>query len=362
MARVILVVRGEVNISPTITNYLVALTKLGYEVHCICSSVKVPLENVKYHFAGMGVHNNVLKKLYGYWDFGVKAKKILVSLNISKSDIVWVSRIDTALCLNSFPKNVTSVLALHELHDSYPFWIKITGWVIKNYTKVVYNEANRAQIARVMYGLKALPTVIPNKPSEHPLKKKLPIKNSSLSDLVLQLNNKKVIIYQGSLQSDRSIEELVKATANLDSSYVLLIMGKDPEGKIPTFKAINPSLVYIPWVVPPDHLNITSHAYIGVAFYDTDCLNSIYCAPNKIWEYSGFGVPVLGQDIPGLIETIEKNGYGKCVDINDEHAILDAIKYIDKNYETLSLNASEFYRSVDFEKELQKLLGSVFDD
>jgi hypothetical protein len=359
--KLILVVRGDVNISPTVTNYLKSFSHLNYDIHCICSHTQRQLEGITYHQVGSGIERNPIFKLFGYYLFGHKVKSKLESIGAKSSDLLWVSRIDTALCLGKLAKDYLSVLALHELHDSYPFWRRVTARVNGNYKKLVYNETNRAQIARVFYKLRSLPVVIPNKPSSHPEEIKVKISDTVLRDTISSLDDKKIIIYQGSLQSDRSIEELVKASFKLGSEFVLLIMGKDPENKIPLFKTLNPNLVYIPWVIPPDHLNITSHAYIGVAFYDTDCLNSIYCAPNKIWEYSGFGIPVLGQNIPGLIDTVDLNRFGKSVEIHKELDILNAIKLIDENYELYKYNALKFYKSVDFNEEVKNLLSNVSD-
>jgi len=108
-----------------------------------------------------------------------------------------------------------------------------------------------------------------------------------------------------------------------------------------------PPLVHIPWVRPPAHLEITSHAHVGIAFYKFDSLNSIFCAPNKIWEYSAFGVPTLCQDIPGLRYTIGTAGAGVCVDSQSVDAIISAVRIIEANYSVHSQRAREFYESVD---------------
>ena len=231
--------------------------------------------------------------------------------------------------------------------------------MIRYYSSVVYNEDNRAQIGRCFYKLSKLPYVIPNKPSFHPRVKNLDILNDDISTEIYKIKDKFIIIYQGSLQADRDILPLVEATALLSDEYCLVIMGKDPHNRISEFKKINKNLVYFPWVVPPDHLGVTSYASLGVAFYDTDCLNSIYCAPNKIWEYSGFSIPVLGQNIPGLVNTVEKNEFGICVDINDIKSIVNSINKISDNYEYYSNNATEFYDSVSFDNKVKLVLDST---
>ncbi|WP_278182909.1 hypothetical protein [Vibrio misgurnus] len=357
MKTITLVVRGDVNVSPTVNNYLAAFINLGYDVNCICSTVSgARVENVNYHEVGNGYSANVLIKFLNYFKFGLSVRTLINKSSLSDSDLFWVSRIDTALCMLSLFKNRTSVLALHEMHDSFPIWKKITKHVIPNYNSLVYNESNRAQIARVFYSLEKLPFVIPNKPSSHPRSKNIKIVDESLSKKMDLIKDKFVVIYQGSLQSDRNLMPLVKASKMLGSGIRLVIMGKDVDNRVKDFLDVNPDIIYFPWVVPPDHLAVTSHCSVGVAFYDTDCLNSIYCAPNKIWEYSGFGIPVIGQNIPGLDNTVARYEFGKCVDLDDVELIVSSLIEIKNNYNKYSINASKFYDSVDFDSLVGRVL------
>ncbi|MCA4001958.1 glycosyltransferase [Vibrio vulnificus] len=359
MNKVVLIVRGEVTASPTVSNYLLSFLSLGYEVHCLCSSWEGDnhIDGVNVHIINYGASNNLIGKVLNYYKFGREAAKKIESIGVTDKDVVWVSRIDTALTLADKLKSYNSVLALHELHDSYLLWRQITKKLVSNYSVIVYNEENRAQISRVWYRLTCLPEIIPNKPFLHLKERNQIINNQELNELLSSFEDKKMIIYQGSLAGDRNLEPLVKATSKLTSDYKLIIMGKDPQNRIESLKKIDPTLIYIPWVIPPDHLNITSRAHIGVAFYDTDCLNSIYCAPNKIWEYSGFGIPIIGQNIPGLSNTIEKNECGICVDINDSDNIYNAIKKIELEYSNYSDNARLFFDSVNFPELVEQTLN-----
>ena len=75
-------------------------------------------------------------------------------------------------------------------------------------------------------------------------------------------------------------------------------------------------------------------------------MNNIFCAPNKIWEYAGFGIPMLGNNIPGLQSTIGASQAGICVDTDRVGEILNAIQAIDSEYEFYSKKALAFYHSV----------------
>ena len=52
-----------------------------------------------------------------------------------------------------------------------------------------------------------------------------------------------------------------------------------------------------------------------VLFFDDDrnSLNRAFCAPNKIYEYSGLRIPAIGNEVPGLVNTIGAAKAGVCV-------------------------------------------------
>ena len=102
-------------------------------------------------------------------------------------------------------------------------------------------------------------------------------------------------------------------------------------------------------------MEVTSHAKIGLVFYDDFSLNQAFCAPNKIYEYSGFGIPMLANKIPGLENTVGKFNAGKCIDFESEQ-LMEAIKEIDGNYERYSVNALALYDAVDNEGKIRQII------
>lgn len=78
--------------------------------------------------------------------------------------------------------------------------------------------------------------------------------------------------------------------------------------------------------------------------------NALYCAPNKIWEYAGLGVPMVGSDVLGLKLPFEKWNIGRCCDLNDEGSIIRAFEKVDKSYDKMRNSCYRFYSSIDLEK------------
>lgn len=73
-----------------------------------------------------------------------------------------------------------------------------------------------------------------------------------------------------------------------------------------------PNVVYIPFIQPPYHLLATQYADIGVLTYVSSKrdLNALHCAPNKLFEYSVWGLPMIGNNIPRLAYPFEKYNIG----------------------------------------------------
>lgn len=125
---------------------------------------------------------------------------------------------------------------------------------------------------------------------------------------------------------------------------------------------------FIPFVTPPEHLQITSHAHIGILSYvptytsGYSPLNALYCAPNKTFEYSMFGIPMLGNDIPGLDYLFETKRCGVCFSEFDKSKICNAINKIETMYDSLSQNALSYYNSCNYVDIIKNILNSLEDD
>ena len=196
------------------------------------------------------------------------------------------------------------------------------------------------------YELADRPYVMPNKPYEHPRERNQPI-DGLCQEVISRIRESRIIIYQGLISSDRDLEKLAYALRDLDKDYSLLLMGKEVTESISKLQSIYPKTYYVGYIPAPLHLGVTSYGHIGVANYDDSSLNNLFCAPNKIYEYAGFGIPVLGSSVPGLINTIGRSKAGICVDFDDINSIKEGIETIDENYSEFHRNALIFFQETD---------------
>jgi glycosyltransferase involved in cell wall biosynthesis len=296
-------------------------------------------------------------------------EKCVDSLARKENLLLWIEGNYTFASLSTkFVNKYRHIVQIQEMFDDYGFKGFIKEQISKKSVEkaaqsavaCIVNEYNRAHLLRVFFKLKRLPYILPNKPA-------FILEQGELSGLHEQYEEydgifeKKVIIYQGLLTTGRSnfipYLEAVKKLNEESDEYKMVFVGKDL-GMVEKYRKQGYDLVNIPFVPAPNYLYFTSKAYIGIVTYIPDILNNVYCAPNKIFEYAAYGIPTIGNDIPGLRYTIESNHCGKVCDDTSE-SVYKQLQCIISHYDEMSLAAKEFFHATDNKSTVKMILDDV---
>ena len=217
-------------------------------------------------------------------------------------------------------------------------------------------EYNRAHILKAEKGISRLPFVIPNKPYAHARKRMTFVSDPMAAKVVKAWDGKRVFLYQGALNNDRgSLLVLVEKMCQLFPDCVVAVMGRENQ-VTRRLQQQYPNFSFVPYVAPPHHLEVTSHADVGVAYYGGGSvfglspLNPVYCAPNKIFEYAGYGMPILCNDNPGLYYSVVQNGAGVALPSFEDEVVRSAGRALLDGYDRYSAQATKLFESVDLEK------------
>ena len=238
-------------------------------------------------------------------------REILTSLEGEHGTLtLWFAELQSAALLgDSWRQYQCRAVTFYELGDfKGRMWLGFSFRDFIKNTVVVEAEENRAKEIQRYFSLKARPLVVANKPFGHP--RKLTAEPPSFVELALQkAAGRPIFLYQGVWTEDRKDVEIVLETiARNRPQYCVWVMPGTKEVQALAESCEN--VCIIPYVKPPDHLQVTGLATVGIAIYnpsgrtDIGRKNALFCAPNKIYEYAGFGMPTLGNAIPGLIQTI----------------------------------------------------------
>jgi glycosyltransferase involved in cell wall biosynthesis len=347
-----------------------ALRSLGYPVTMVvpsCSqSTGSLLQDAGIEIASVFEGSEVLSesrqrlsRLWGCRRF--RARTLAIVKKHRSSPLLWISGGQTMWALGRAILDYPYLLQLHELYDAFPLRRSVLGYFSRRAKAVVVPESCRAAILRTWLHLPQTPLVLPNKPYSHPRQRHLAIRDSVAREIVNQINGEsRIILYQGHIQADRDLSVVAEAVSQFGNELRLVVMGRSHGGSLEGLKRICPSILHVPFVPAPHHLDITSHAHLGLACYDYSSLNNVFCAPNKIWEYAGFGIPVLCSDNPSLRSAVALSQSGKCVNLNDVREITDAIRQICDNYQHFSQRAGAFYDSLDINALVANIMCKAF--
>ncbi len=306
----------------------------------------------------------------------IKTKEFRRELaRVGSGDIVWTVN---PIVVRTLGKELMKysdrlVMELMELTDTFPLFYKARylkypiDEVGRKAWKTVVPEQNRAYIQKVGWNMERLPYVLPNKPYY--------MESAEITDEMkpviekMKQETKKIVIYLGVIEPDRDIESFARGVELVKDDYALYLFGilrgydKAQFDRIcQTYECVN----YMGFFNPPLHLSFLEHADIALLPYRPDTMeeytgftafNALYCAPNKIYEYAGKNVPMIGTDVPGLRLPFEKYNIGVCCRDLKPETIAEAVRYVDKNHNEMKKNLRQFYDSIDIDEIVERIIN-----
>jgi glycosyltransferase involved in cell wall biosynthesis len=346
-----------------------SLQKFGFDVEVVATNLR---GNPKLNFT-YPVHVLKLGRDKGmgmYWEFNWKLFWKLWKLT-QKSDLLLANDVDALLpnYLVSKLKGVELVFDSHEIFSEAPtlynrpmrkkIWRSLEGFILPK-VKHFYTVSNGyADWFEKEYGKRAViirnvPTVTPNVDTE--LKIQLP-------ELKI---GEKVLIYQGVINFSRGIDKMIEAMQFLDNAQ-LWIIGNGP--KKAEFEELSSKLKLTQKVkflgsISPSQLKlVTPKADLGLSLEEDYGISYRYALPNKIFDYTHAGIPILGTYLPEIKQTIEEYGIGKTIQQHDAKEIAKLIQeMLHEGKSPYQENLAKAAKVFNWENEEDKLreIYSVF--
>jgi len=369
---------NDIQSYPPVISLTQNLLENGHEVHLVgksASEIQIKASNMDrfhpyelQHYSGATAGKNIFTRIRNRKALNEQIR-ILTAEAMSHSDILWTTSVNALRALGSNVLHYKHVMQLMELqrfcyqykgHFRFP----IDEYARKAF-RVVVPEINRAYITQVWWDLDNRPCVLPNKPYsvelEDPLEEMLPYLEKMACDTRISM------LYLGGIFPDRDLRQFAEVAERQSDKYAFYIVGKPCNDKMR--KYLNdlllqyPSTTYCGYYAPPHHLNFIQYAKIGLLPYKpviADALselNALYCAPNKIFEYAAFGVPMIGSDVIGLQMPFQQYGIGKCTNLIAD-CIEQTLDDMAPNLKQMSAACKAYYESID----LNKLVADIIYD
>jgi glycosyltransferase involved in cell wall biosynthesis len=370
----ILIYNHDIQKYPPILTAIKILLSLGKQVvvvgYCSDRNTIADLESqgvVYFETIINDTRENKLIKFFKLYSYKRKVQKI-VTKEFKKDSILWIYGNQNIWLLYKLVFKFKSILYLFETPQlkaglRYKIISPFLDYkkTMQKAWKVVCCEYNRAHITKAYFNLAELPVVIPNKPNFDLSK----LKNVLDDESEILFRGKKVILYQGIFNyPERRLDELCQTINYLPDEYIICIMGGDDDNKAQLIKKYKSErVVFMPFISAPKHLEITQKAYIGFLSYFPiegsieNVINTLYCAPNKIYEYSCFGIPMLSNDIPGLSLLFEKYNAGRVVSEFNPESLAKTILQINDKYDEISKGSFELFNSLNINTLFEELIN-----
>ena len=364
---------------PPVISLTQNLLENGHEVHLIGKSASAIQLNASHvdrfhpyelsHYSGAAAGKSVITRIGNRRALNEQIR-LLTAEAMSHSDILWTTSVNALRALGSSVLRYKHVMQLMELqrfcyqykgHFKFP----IDEYARKAF-RVVVPEINRAYITQVWWNLSNRPYVLPNKPYNVELIDPLEDMHPYLERMA---NDDRIsMLYLGGIFPDRDLSQFAEVAEKHSDKYSFYIVGKPCNDKMRKYLegllTQYPSTTYCGYYAPPYHLNFIRYAKIGLLPYKpviADALselNALYCAPNKIFEYAAFGVPMIGSDVIGLQLPFQRFGIGKCTNLEADN-IEKALSDIAPNLKQMSEACKVYYESVDLD---QIVANIIYDD
>ena len=281
-----------------------------------------------------------------------KEARGLVS-RIPEKTALWLGNAETAAPLSPrFFEKRHSVFSVLELYKKGEYLDRRLSLLLPLASSVLAREPHRASLMRLRYGLRETPFVAENKPYDRILTPPPPLPSDVLENITLK-KEERMILYQGIVSSDRPLDTVAAALQEIgDRRNILFVLGRADDSEKKRLLSLWRNTRFLGYIPAPLHLAVTARAALGIAFYDHLSENNLFCAPNKIYEYARFGVPMLASANPGLTETVGAYGAGVCVDLYNISSVRDAILAILSDRYTYEVGARRMYRETRPEKAI----------
>lgn len=191
--------------------------------------------------------------------------------------------------------------------------------------RVICTNQTRADYTQQRYGIPP-PVILRNLPAYVE-----PQPSTLIHETLGLAPDTKVVLYQGGIQPQRGLEQLLQAAEMIEGGIIVLLgSGRSKPALVEEVKRRGlGDKVRFHDAVPVGELpRWTACAYVGLQILQNTCFNHYSSLSNKLLEYLMAGVPVIASDLPEMKRVIEETGAGLIVDTSDPAAIANAVNQL----------------------------------
>lgn len=357
MKRILISVTNDLTTDQRVEKTCEVLSEIGYDVLLVGRKLKKSLP-IQRNYKTIRFRLLFNKGFLFYAEFNIR---LFIFLLFTKKDLLFSNDLDTLLPNYIIGKlqNKKLVFDSHELFSEIPelvnkqrvkkVWLFLEKTIIPKLQNVITVSDSIKNHYHNLYGISAI--VIRNIPK---------IEHINQKNFEIDAEEKKVILYQGSVNIGRGIELMIDTMALLDE-YLFIVIGdgdileqlKEKVSNLSLHNKVN----FLGKKTPEELKELTPNATIGMSLEEDLGLNYRYALPNKIFDYLHANVPVIVADLPEMRSLIKKHPIGEILIERTPKTLAETIiNMTNISYEKELKTAK---KELNWSKEKEKLI-SIF--
>lgn len=315
--------KGKRKIIVSVTNDLITdnrvhkvcttLTAMGFQVLLTGRRLKhsLPLRPAVYVTKRMKLLFAKGPLFYAEYNF-----RLLLTLLFNRFDVLLSNDLDT------LPANfLASRLKRKPLvYDSHEYFTEVPELINRPFIKKIWSQTEKMIVPRVNAAYtvcSSIANIYTNKYSiDFKIVRNLPYRAASTPEKAA--TGQKHIIYQGALNVNRGLENLILSMKYLENVSLWLVGDGDIKRQLEQLVADNQltSRVLFKGKLPFYQLSeITAGASLGVSAEEDAGLNYRYALPNKLFDYIQARIPVMVSNLPEMAAIVAQYDIGLvCTD------------------------------------------------
>ena len=189
------------------------------------------------------------------------------------------------------------------------------------------------------------------------------VPNAVETPLAPVAKNKTILLYQGAVNIDRGLEEVIEAMVYINNAALHIVGDGDVLEALKKRVRELQLLDKVRFIgkVPFENLrSYTEMATLGLCIEKDTNMNYKFCLPNKLFDYIQAGIPVLASPLAEIKKVVDFYDVGRYIDNHDPAQLGALVNQILKDKGQLKRwedNCLKAGRELNWQKEEQKLFA-----
>jgi glycosyltransferase involved in cell wall biosynthesis len=240
---------------------------------------------------------------------------------------------------------IKNIFEIHQIEQNG------NNYYTKNFKKFLNNIKDNKNLIKVVAISESLKRECINFGIEE---NKIAVENSGVRKDFFKnkINNNNNILYLGSLQRGKGIENIIELSKKMKDNKFFIIGGKREE-----LKDLPKNIVHKQWIMPSKILTNVKNMDYALMLFDNQKYK--FYSPLKLFEYMAMGKIIIATNIDGINDIIVDDYNGVLIEPKNLNEIPDIINKLEKNKklkEYISKNAKQTAQKYLWDERAKRII------